>query len=297
MKRFLITVNIFYSIFAFGQSLTDKYLHFQTDFYWDTVLYSSEQDFFFERSNGKLIRTAYPVLQYTFSEEVKGYPDSVIHTYERINSSQYPYKYVRKRNSIYLVYFDLGIKRSQWCKQYSLIAGDTVHSLPDKNTLDSENGITGIGSSTYLGEEKVTINGRQFDTYTFLEDQSGFGHPYYHTQQVYLEQKTLIPVKILTNFYNFYTREKSSYHNVTLFVDSGNSLRDYSEKMTEDLILYKNRDTIWTAKQKEEFLKWFGPDRKQYAECLLKKLDGHISFFFFNQNWYFRRLLINKECE
>jgi hypothetical protein len=54
--------------FTFCQSLTDKYLHFRTDYYWDTILYKSEQDFYYEIINGRIVQKEYPVLQYMFSK-------------------------------------------------------------------------------------------------------------------------------------------------------------------------------------------------------------------------------------
>ena len=219
-------------------------------------------------------------------------------TFARGGWSDYPYKYIRKGPHIFLQYFDSGKRRLQTNKEYSLIQSDTVRWLADKNSLDSKDGISIGGFSTYLGEETITIKGKQYKTFRFLEDHKQMSsHPVYYTTEVFLEQKDLIPIRFITIHYDYKTKRKLLYWSITELASSGNALPDYTNKTTDDLVLYENKSKIWSEQQKQEFLSMFSSDMKSYAECLLQKLDGHISFFHFERNFEFKRLVAAKECE
>lgn len=298
MRPFLTILSLLVTTCAFGQYLSDKYLHYKTDYYWDTTLYKSEQTYYFEVSDGRIIQKEYPVLRYLFTKMITDTPLVLKDTFERRGWSEQPYKYVRKGNSVYLQYFDLGKRKLRLNKEYSLNHSDTVKWLANKNSLDSKHGISVDGFSTYLGEAVININGRQFKTFHFLEvyDQLS-SHPSYDTKEVFLEQQTLMPVKFVTTNYDYKTRKKLLYSSVTILTFSSNTLTDYTNKTTGDLVLYENKSTTWTLQQKQAFLNTFATDMRPYAECLLKKMDGHISFFHFEQNMYFKRLVVSKECE
>lgn len=284
--------------FAVSQSLSDKYLHYKTDYYWDTTLYKSEQVYYYEVTNGKITQKEYPVLQYMFTKIVSDTPMVTKDTFERRGWSEYPYKYVKNDNSIYLQYFDLEKRKLRIIKAFSLNRSDTVRSLPDKNTLDSKDGISVDGYSTYLGEKTIEINGKQFSTFHFMEDHDQLSsNPSFYTKEVFLERKTLIPIKFVTTNYDYKTRRRLLYSSVTVLTSSSTALADYTHKTTDDLVLYENKSTAWTEQQKQLFMEMFSPDMKQYVDCLLKKLDGHISFFHFEQSMYFKRLVVGKECE
>jgi len=298
MRPLLIILSFLVTTLTFSQSLSDKYLHFKTDYYWDTTLYKSEQDYYYEVTNSKITRKTYPVLQYLFTKIIGDTPLVTIDTFTRRGWSNYPYKYVRKGKSIYLQYFDLRKKRLKLNKEYSLDLRDTVQGLANKYTLDSKNGISVEGFSTYIGEKIIEINGNQFKVFRFLEDHYQLGsHPSYHTEEVFLEQSTLIPIKFIITIYDYKTRRKDLYSSVTVLASTSNTLGDYTNKTTKDLVLYENKSTLWTEKQKQEFYSMFASGLKEYADCLLKKLDGHISFFHLKRSEYFRRLVVNKECE
>jgi hypothetical protein len=295
MRNLLLIISCLLTSFSFCQSLTDKYLHYRTDYYWDGTLYKSEQDFFYENNKGKLTRKTYPVLEYFFTQIITDSPFVTRDSSTRRDHSSYPYKYIRKRNSIYLQYFDLGRKKLRLHKEYSLIISDTVKWLANKYSLDSKNGISVAGRSTYLGEEKVEVNGKTFTTFKFLEEYDEVTGP--HSIVIFLDQAALIPVKIVPGR-DYPTIPKNGlYYIVTSLASSGNTLPDYTNTKTTDLVLYENKSTTWTEKEKEYFMKMFEPGKKQYAECLLQKLDGHISFFFFRHNNYFKRLVSSNECE
>jgi hypothetical protein len=298
MRRFLTILSVLVTTVTFGQTLSDKYLHYKTDYYWDTTLYKSEQAYYYDLTSGKITEKTYPVLQYMFTNIISDSPLVTKDTFERRGWSDYPYKYVKNGNGIYLQYFDLGKRKLRLNKEYSLNQSDTVKWLADKNSLDSKDGISVSGFSIFLGEETIEINGKQFRTFRFLEDHDQFSsHPSYYTKEVFLEQKNLIPIKFVTIHYDYKTRRKLLYSSVTVLASSGNILPDYTKKTTDDLVLYENKSTMWSERQKQVFLSMFASDMKQYAECLLKKLDGHISFYGFEQNMYFKRLVVSKECE
>lgn len=298
MRPFLTILSLLATTFAVSQSLSDKYLHYKIDYYWDTTLYKSQQVYYYEVTNGDIRQKEYPVLQYMFTRIISDTPFVKKDTFERRGWSQYPYKYVKKDNSIYLQYFDLGKRKLRLNKEYSLNRTDTVKWLADKNSLDSKNGISVGGFSTYLGEETIKINGKKFMTFHFLEvhDQLS-SHPSYYTTEVFLEQKALIPIKFVSTNYDYKTRQKLLYNSVSLLNFSGNNLPNYTRMTTDSLILYESKSIVWTEQQKQVFLNMFSSGMKQYAECLLKKLDGHISFFHFEQDMYFKRLVVNNECE
>jgi hypothetical protein len=219
-------------------------------------------------------------------------------TFERRGWSDYPYKYIRKGNNIYLQYFDLGKRKLQLNKEYSLNRSDTVKWLAEKNSLDSKDGISVGGFSTYLGEETVEVNGKQFEAFRFLEDHDQLSsHPSYYTEEIFLEKTKLIPIKFVVTLYDYKTRQRKLYSSVTLLASSSNSLLDYTNKKTDDLVLYEDKSTQWIQQQINEFLKKFPSDKKEYAECLLKKLNGHISFYHFEQSIYFKHLIVNRGCE
>lgn len=298
MRPLLTILSLLATTLIFSQSLTNKYLHFRTDYYWDTTLYKSEQAYYYEVNNGNIIQKQYPVLQYMFTRINSDTPLIAKDTFDRRGTSDYPYKYIKRGDNIYLQYFDLGKRKLQLHKEYSLNRKDTVEWLADKNSLDSKDGISVSGFSTFLGEETIEINGKSVKTFRFLEDHDeGGSHPFYYTKEVYLEQQTIIPVKFIARNYDHKTRQKLLYSSVTVLTSSSNALQDYKSKTTEDLVLYENKDTIWTEQQKQVFMNMFSSDIKPYVDCLLKKLDGHISFFHFEQNMYFKRLVISKECE
>lgn len=273
-------------------------MHFKTDHFWDSTLYKSEQDFYYEINNGRIIQKEYPVLEYLFTRIISETPLITIDSFQRLGWSNYPYKYIRKGNSIYLQYFDLEKQKLKLHKEYSLNRSDTVKRLANKNSLDSKDGISVSGFSTYLGEEIIEINGKKFMTLRFLEDHNEpSSHPSYYTKEVFLDRATLIPIKFVTTLYDYKTRQKKLYSSVTVLTSSNNILPDYTNKKTDDLLLYEDTSTIWSAKQKDDFLKKFPPGMKSYAECLLKKIDGQISYFHFEKNWYFQSLIVKKVCE
>jgi len=255
--------------------------------------------YYYEVTNGKITQKEYPVLQYMFTKIISDTPLVTKDTFARRGWFQYPYKYVRKGNNIYLQYFDLGKRKLRLNKEYSLNRGDTVKWLADKNSLDSKDGISVGGFSTYLGEEIVEINGNQFKTYHFSEKHpvTGFDGRTY-IKEVFLEQTNMLPIKFVTTYYyDDEMGQKDLYYSVTILNLSSNSLPDYTSKTTENLILYENKSTVWTNQQKKAFLEMFTSDKQPFAQCLLKKLDGHISFFHFEQNMCFKSLLMKKECE
>lgn len=298
MRPLLTILSFWMATITFGQSLSDKYLHFRTDYYWDTTLYKSEQDYYYEINNGKITQKEYQVLQYMFTKIISDTPLITKDTFERRDWSECTYKYIRKGNSIFLQYFDLGKRKLHLNKEYSLNYSDTVKWLADKNSLECKDEISVSGFSTYLGEETININGKQFKTFKFLEDHYQLSsHSSYYTKEVFLDQTTLIPLKFITTQYNFKSQLKESYSSVTMLDSSSKALPDYTNKKTNDLILYENESKVWTERQKKAFLKMFSPDMKQYGDCLLKKLDGYISFFHFERNMYFKRLVTVKECE
>jgi hypothetical protein len=299
MRPFFIILCVLATTLTFSQSLSDKYLHYKTDHYWDTTVYKSEQVYYYEVANGKITQKDYPVLQYMFTRFISDTPLVTKDTFERRGRSQYPYKYIKKGNSIYLQYFHLGKKKLQLNKEYSLNHGDTVKWLADKSSLDSKERISVAGFSTYLGEETIEINSKEFKTYHFAEIHPVNGldaRPY--IKEVFLEQTNLLPIKLATTYYNDdEMRQKDLYYSVTTLNLSGSSLPDYTNKTTDSLILYENKSTVWTNQQKQAFLEMFSSDKQPFAQCLLKKLDGHISFFHFEQNLYFTSLVLKKECE
>ncbi len=240
--------------FIFSQTLTDKYLHFKTDYYWDTTLYKSQQDFYFEINKGDIIQKDYPVLQYLFSTIDREDPSVKKDSFERHNVSYPAYKYLRKGNNIYIQYYDAGKRKLQLNKEYSLNRNDTVRPLAQKYSLDAKDGITVGGFSTYLGESKIESNGMQFNTFRFLENHDELSsHPSYITIEVFLEQTTLLPIKFITTHYDYKTRKKELYSSITSLTSSSNTLPDYTTKKTEDLILFEIKSTIWTEEQKKEF--------------------------------------------
>lgn len=298
MRLFQTLLACLATTLIFGQSLSDKYLHFRRDSYWDTILYKSEQAYYCDLTNGKITQKDYPVLNYLFTRIISDTPFVAIDTFERLGWSRHPYKYIRKGNNIYLQYFDLGKRKLKLNREYSLDPKDTVEGLAGKSSLDSKYGISVDGFSTYLGEDTIEINGEKFKTYRFLEDhERGGSHPSYYTIEVCLDQKLLIPIKFVGKAYDYKTKKMSLYHSITILDSSSNSLEDYSNKTTDDLILYENKNVVWSNQQKDAFLNMYASYNRQYIECLLKKLDGHISFFHFKRNHYFISLLVNKECE
>jgi hypothetical protein len=255
MKLFITILTCLTTTFTFCQSLTDKYLHYKTDYFWDTTLYKSEQDFYYEINNGRIIQKKYPVLQYLFSSVISKVPLVTKDSLVRQNFTYYPYKYIKKESNIYLQYFDLGKQKLRLNKEYSLNISDTVKWLADKNSLDSKNGISVGGFSIFLGEAKIEINGKTFKTYRFLEDRDQLSsHPSYHTREVFLDKSTLIPVKFVTTNYDYKTKKRKLYYSVTTLMTSSNILQDYTNKKTEDLIIYEQKSTTWTEKQKSIFL-------------------------------------------
>jgi hypothetical protein len=219
-------------------------------------------------------------------------------TFERRELSDPPYKYVKKGNSIYLQYFDLSEQKFKLNKEYTLSRNDTVNWLADKKSLDSKDGISVGGFSTYLGQQVIEIDGHPFKTFRFLEDHDmSASHSSYYTKEVFLDQSTLIPIKFVTTQCDYKTRKKLLYSSVTFLTSSGNALSDYTNKQTQDLVLYENKSNVWTVLQKQEFFKMFTPGMKRYADCLLNKLNGHISFYHFEQNPFFKSLVGRKECE
>lgn len=298
MRIFLPILSLLVTSFTFSQNLSDKYLHFRTDYYWDTTLYKSEQVHFFEVTNGRITKKVYPVLQYLFTKIISDTPLITKDTFQRRDRSDYPYKYIRKRNSIYLQYFDLRKRKLRLNKEYSLDHRDTVNWLANKGSLDSKYGITVEGFSTYIGEETIQINGKLFTSFHFLEDHYSPGsHGSYFTIDVFFDKTTLIPIKYIQTNYDYITRERLLYNSITMLAASGNTLPDYTNKKLEDLVIYENKSTAWTERQKQELFKMYPTDTKEFIDCLIRKLDGYISFFRFEQDIRFISLLMSKECE
>jgi len=298
MRIPLSILSLLVSTSTFSQQLSDKYLHFRTDYYWDTTLYKSEQVHFFEVTNGRITQKVYPVLQYLFTRIISDTPWITKDTFQRRGRSDYPYKYIRRGNSIYLQYFDLGKRKWKLNKEYSLDHRDTVNWLANKKSLDSKYGISVGGFSTYLGEETIQINGKPFTTFHFLEDHNeGGSHPCYYTTDVFIDKITLIPIKYIHTNYDYITRQRVLYNSITMLASSGNTLPDYTNKKLEDLVIYENKSTAWTERQKQELFKMYPTETKKFIDCLIRKLDGYISFFHFEQSMRYMNINVSKECE
>lgn len=281
-----------------SQLLTDKYLHFKTNYYWDTICYKSVQDYYYENNNrGLLVEKKYPVKEYLFSTVLIDSPLVVIDSFQIKNYSAYTYRYVKKGSVIYLEYYDKAKRRLQQNKEYSLLASDTVKNLAEKGTLESENGISVSGSSIYKGVRNISINNTSFTTYCFLEFHENSSESLFFTNEIYLEKKTLIPIKIITISTDKRHERKDGFSIVSALHSSSLALADYSEKTTDDMIIFKNRNITWSEEQKEEFRKMFPASEQVFADCLISKLDGKISFFEYKNNIQFKRMIIEKECE
>lgn len=298
MRLFFTILFLSATLSPFCQSTADKYLHYRTDYYWDSTLYKSELKQYVELKNGFIVSHTYPVLHYVMTNIVSEEPWVTVDSFEKRSWSDHPYKYIKKGNRIYLQYFDLQKRKLRLNQEYSLAYGDTVKGLAEKNTLDSKDGISVGGYSVYLGEEVITINGKEFKTFRFREDHyRPSSHPGYYTVEVFIDQATLIPVKYIHTNFDFWTTEKLLYSSITELNSSGNTLPDYTNTKATDLVVYENKDTRWTEKQKQVFLATFPAYEKDFAECLLKKLDGTVCFYYYTQDHYFRRLVAQDKCE
>lgn len=298
MRPFFILLLTSIAATASGQSLSDKYLHYRTDSYWDTTLYRSERGFYYDMSGGWIRAQEYPVAHYLFTRVLSDTPYMTKDTFEVSNWPGVPYRFIRKGKEIYLRYFEFGKQKAQERRKYSLNARDTVRGLAEKVSMENQDAISLSGSTTYLGEQALEIGGRRYQTYHFREDHevTGFDGGAY-IRDLFLEQSTLIPLKSVTRSYDPLNGEKSLYSHITVLDASGNALPDYKGKTTKDLVLYERKDSVWTGPQKQAFLRMFPADRQDFAACLLKKLDGHISFFHFEQSMTFKALVIKKVCE
>ena len=284
---------------TFSQTITDKYLHYRTDFFWDSTLYKSEKDYYYEVQNGQIIQKSYPVLQLLFTEVISRNPYITKDSFVREPYTYYPYKYIQKDKDIYIQYFDLQVNKIKLHREYSLNNNDTVKFLANKNSLGSKYGISVSGFSVFLGEQTIEINGKTFNTLRFLEDHYAFSsHPSYRTIEVYLEKQTLIPIKFVTTNYEYKMRQKKLYHYVTYLESSGKVLQDYTNKKTEDLIIYEQKSKNWTEKQKTIFLNQFNSDIKsqKYLHCLLELLDGKVSFYHYERTILFKSIIVNSKC-
>ena len=281
-----------------AQSLTHKYLHFRSDYFWDTILYKSAFDYYYEVEQGKIRENQYPVLFYHHSELDPDSPGRKTDIFFRQPlSSSPPWQYIQKGSRIYLRCIDPNSQKLRLHLQYQLNSRDTVRGLAEIRSLDDPAGTTISGSSTYQGVETIWINGKSFKTFCFLEIFPGPGdHQSSYTRTVYLDQTRLIPLKLVRSGFN---RKGGSdlYRTVTTLVASGDTVPDYSTQKTRDLVVYENKTLTWTERQKEEFLRFFTAEQAGYAACLLEKLNGHISFFHFERSEYFMALLNGKECK
>lgn len=158
--RLFIILLLLCNLSSTAQSLSDKYLHFRTDSYLDTILYKAELEYSLENSKGNLIRRAV-------------IPDA-------------PYRYVRKGNAIYIRYYDHPQKKVVLRKEYSLNKADTVKQLIVKTTLGDSTGVTVEGYSVYLGEEFLMLNNKSYKAFRFIEDHFSYNsHGPGYTEEVF----------------------------------------------------------------------------------------------------------------
>lgn len=296
-RQTLFILHIILAHISFSQNIKDKYLHYRTDYYWDTTLYKSEKDFYYHISNGEIVEKKYPVLRHLFTQVVNENPLQLKDSFY-IDKVEYPsYKYVKKKNCIYVEFFNHYKHKKRQYKQYSLNSADSI-PLMDKNSIDDAQGITLRGYSIFQGTEKIMLRDTQYNTLKFLEIHDNLNsHPSYYTTVVFLEINSLIPVKFIYTSYNPQTKQKAYYRHETLLNASGTILHDYSALKAKDLVLFENKSTTWTEQQKKQFMQKFLPKEKEFGECLLKMLDGNISFYGHERNEYFRSMVINKKCE
>lgn len=279
---------------CYSQNLSDRFLHFKKNYFWDTSLYKSEQEFYFEIKNGKITQNYYPVLQYELSRIVSENPLVIKDSFSVHISSLPSYAYIKKGGKIYLQYFDQGQKKLQLNEEYSLNPVDTVRNLIEKGSIDGSLGPSAEGFSVYLGDTLILLNGKQFETYRFKEH-----HDFkescidciYHTIEVYLDKATLIPLKYIYTNYKDRTKKMELYRIEKELFYSSSSLPDFKNKKEEDLILFENKSLIWTERQRQEFIALFPAQMKDKAESIMKELDGKISFFHFEESLEFRNLV------
>ncbi len=281
---------------ANSQVLTDRFLHYKSNEYWDSILYLSYYSYYHENNKGIITEKSYPVITSTILKIVKDSPLVSKEISVRDGYSKYPYKYVLKNNNIYIQYYSNNTKRIEQHKEYSINSNDTVKNLIEKSSLESPSGISVSGYSIYLGEKEIQLNGKLFNTYHFIEDHKSFSsHTYHYKKEVFLEKKSLIPIKIVVIHYDFKSEEKTLYYTVTELAFSSKKLIDYKHKKSQDLILYENKNTCWTEKQKKAFMNQFSENEKKYGECMLVQMDGKIPFFRYEKNPLFFSLFATKK--
>jgi len=253
-------------------------------------------DGYYEVNHGWMVQREYPVWRSSFYWITQD--SSLVRKEEFLKKegASPSYSYLKKGDGIFIQYYNAKKKKKKLTRLYSLTMGDTVRCWSEGDDFNYGLGLSFYGLSTYLGQDIIEINGKKFNTFRFLELHPAMGAddvPY--KVEVFLEQGTLIPIRFVIMLRGPKMILGALYRTVITLAYSTNRFPDYSGKTDKDMVIYENENTTWTDQQKQRFLSMF-PDMKTYAECLLKKLDGHVSFFHFERSFYFKKLFASPEC-
>lgn len=282
---------------AFAQRFTDKYLHYVKEYYYDSTLFITERTCSYELSNKQLYQQHIPIT--TYETKLLIIDIDTIETIEVANNIEWKtnkYTYIISENIIQLSYISPITSEIIISPYFPLNSYDTINPVTDLNSIDNTSGPSASGYTVYCGTETLNINDTIFNTYHFKKYDNYFlTGKYYFVEDFYLEQSSCIPIQ------SFVTQFKKSDHKPHLFLaktilfNSSNLLNEESYTNNKKIIYeYKNKN--WTIKQQQKFLSLFSTKEQEYAQCLLNKLNGTISFYKFDYNREFR-LAVSYSCK
>lgn len=301
----LILLFILYIIFIDANSQTTKknIYNFQTDYYWDSTLYKSSLEFYYEIKKNKIYESNYPVKVYQNSKIIKDTPLKIKDIYVKDNIKYVPYFYKKIKDSISIVFFNYEKNMFITNFNYFINTNDSDTYVLDKSNLicqNSKNILSKNGKSKFLGIRTVFIKNDSIHTYCFEENHKTINEDvrFYYITEVYIDTLSLIPIQFISRQYNMkdiYT----NYFSITKINTITNSIPNY--KFQKDLILFEDKSLNWTQKQRDSFLQNYTSDttnyENYYINCLLALLDGQVSFYNFDSSPIFKSIVSNSKCD
>ena len=277
IRSLLIALSFFTSLTILSQEKTEV-LNYKEDFYYDSVHYESKWIYYGEVKDLKFFKSKYPI---DVVDSLEWINDSTFTEHYLRDSFHYEsYSYVRIKDTLFKKFNYYPLNKDTTHPQFSFNLGDTLwFPLDDSylNSVRSGKHFPKSGYTIYLGDEIIQIGNSHYSCYMFKKESKSYGMDdgRTHSQIIYIDQKKLMPVKLINNYYTVRTDILLPLYSV-VYLDS------ISERVPifqneDDLITFKDTSLFWSQEQKKKYC--LNSEIENYCECIVDFFQGRINYY------------------
>jgi len=282
MKTLIFISFLIINSWTIGQIESEKVYNFRTDYYYDSTVYESLWSYYVELNNNKIYKSEYPIVIDDYEEQLND--STIIKSKRTIKKRDEPYSYLLINDTIFIKFVHYNLNIDTLIPQFKIAKYDTIRDLLDANYFhfkSSSKWLPRKGYSIYLGPENLILNNREYSCLTFkIEEKSmAIDKTINSTQIVYLENNSLLLIKVITTYFDSKSNDLLPYHETTYLDSTSMVLPDF--KTYSDLTIWKDTSLTWNSQQKNNFINkcpqiW--GDQVDCA-CIMKLLNGSINYY------------------